>query len=126
MYNRLINTIRLQGSALKKHLESIVNRSILAKPQLLTAEMKMSIDLVIDRLNDAIKQYIYEYRKRCSDLISRLKNLNPCDVLSRGYSVTNRMRDGKILTDSKDVDPGEYVKTTLHTGGIVCEVNERE
>jgi len=126
LYSRLISTIKLKESTSRKHLEAIVSRSVLMRPQMLTAEVKMSIDLTTDRLNEAIKRYVSGYRERYIDLRSRLRNLNPGEVLSRGYSIASRLRDGKIVMDSAEVDLGENVKITLYRGGIVCEVNERE
>ncbi|MCL5985909.1 MAG: exodeoxyribonuclease VII large subunit [Actinobacteria bacterium] len=126
LYSRLINAMKLRESTSRKCLEAIVSRSVLRRPQLLTTEVKMSIDLLADRLNEAIKRYVSGYRERCMDLRSRLRNLNPEEVLSRGYSITSRLRNGKILMDSAEVDLGENVKIILYRGGIVCEVNEKE
>ena len=126
LISRLINAMKLNESVSRKHLESIINRSLLRRPQLLTTDMKMSIDLLNDRLNDAIKKYDLNYREKCMDLGSRLKNLNPREVLSRGYSIARRLKDGKILMDSSEVNPGENVNITLYRGNIVCEVSKKE
>jgi exonuclease VII large subunit len=86
----------------------------------------MGIDLLNDRLNDAIKKYDLNYREKCMDLGSRLKNLNPREVLSRGYSIARRLKDGKILIDSSEVNPGDSINITLYRGDIVCEVSKKE
>lgn len=50
-----------------------------------------------------------------------LDNLRPESVLKRGYSITQV--EGKAITNSADVHPGDLICTTLHRGEVISIVN---
>lgn len=50
-----------------------------------------------------------------------LENLRPESVLKRGYSITRV--EGKAITNSADVHPGDLICTTLHRGEVISIVN---
>ncbi|MCC6257107.1 MAG: exodeoxyribonuclease VII large subunit [Chitinophagaceae bacterium] len=50
-----------------------------------------------------------------------LENLRPEAVLKRGYSITRV--DGKAITNSAEVNPGDLICTTLHQGEVISIVN---
>ena len=57
-------------------------------------------------------------------MIESLSNLNPLNILSRGYSVTFRLSDGKIIKDSQGVSMGEEIRTKVYQGEITSKVTE--
>jgi exodeoxyribonuclease VII large subunit len=59
-----------------------------------------------------------------SGLIEKLSSLNPLSILARGYSVTFKMPEGKIIKDTKFIKVGETIKTKVHKGEIVSKVTE--
>jgi exodeoxyribonuclease VII large subunit len=48
----------------------------------------------------------------------RLRLLGPEQVLARGYSITRRESDGKIVRAANEVRPGEKLRTRLQSGEI--------
>ena len=52
----------------------------------------------------------------------QLNNLNPENVLERGYSITYNEK-GNIIRDSKAVKKGDEISTKLKTGLIKSKVN---
>lgn len=59
-----------------------------------------------------------------SGLIEKLSSLNPLNILARGYSVTFKMPEGKIIKDAKYIKAGEIIKTKVHKGEILSKVME--
>ena len=57
-------------------------------------------------------------------IIENLSSLNPLNILSRGYSVTFRLSDGKIIKDSKSVSIGQEIRTKVYQGEITSKVTE--
>ncbi len=55
----------------------------------------------------------------------RLKNLDPKNVLKRGYSIT-RMEDGTVITDSSAVPSGKLIVTELFSGELKSRVESNE
>ncbi len=54
----------------------------------------------------------------------RLSGLNPLSILSRGYSVTFKLPEEKVVKDSKEVKEKDLLKTRLYKGEIISLVQE--
>lgn len=68
---------------------------------------------------------VEERRNRLSVLVARLNALNPLAVLERGYSVTRRLPDFSVLTDTAAVAVGADVSVLLSKGEMVCTVKRK-
>jgi exodeoxyribonuclease VII large subunit len=84
-------------------------------------------------LNQRTKELIFHYRKildKCdSDLqryTSQLESLNPLSVLARGYSITYRLPDEKIVRRPAEVQSGQSVRIRLAEGTLECIVQRTE
>ena len=55
-------------------------------------------------------------------LKTRTELVNPVNILKRGYSIT--MLDGKTLTRSLDVKPGDMIETRLYEGVVISQVEK--
>lgn len=64
------------------------------------------------------------YRLGFENIVSRLEVLNPLSVLLRGYSITYRMADGKVVKSFTQTGPGELVMVRLAEGRLECRVLE--
>ncbi len=56
--------------------------------------------------------------------VSRLETLSPLGVLNRGYSITYRANDRKIVRRSNEVAPGQKVMVRLAHGRLECSVEK--
>ncbi len=72
-------------------------------------------------LNQAIDQAKQKLRLTVNDL----NHQNPLEVLSRGYSLTTKMDNGTVVTNSSDVKSGDAVVTQLKSGRIHAKIFER-
>ncbi len=66
------------------------------------------------------------HRQKFQNCLSRLEALNPLTVLLRGYSITYRMADGKVVTSSTQAGPGERVMVRLAEGRLECLVERAQ
>ncbi|MBS3736440.1 MAG: exodeoxyribonuclease VII large subunit [Candidatus Bipolaricaulota bacterium] len=67
-------------------------------------------------------------RDSLNSLVDRLSNANPTELLKKGYSVTYG-ESGTLVTDCRDVEEGESLKTKLYKGiirSVVTGVDEDE
>ena len=55
-------------------------------------------------------------------MASQLQQISPLKVLGRGYSIVQRLKDGKVLKKSSDIRVGESVKARLSEGEVICSV----
>ena len=58
-------------------------------------------------------------RETLSHVKSALQNLNPMNVLSRGYSITMLADEKKPLNSATEVKQGDKLRTVLHKGEII-------
>jgi exodeoxyribonuclease VII large subunit len=89
------------------------------------------LDLYQSRLLDLARQIYVRTQHLVSlkdsgfkGIIENLASLNPLNILSRGYSVTFRLSDGKIIKDARSVSPGEDIRTRVYQGEITSKVTE--
>jgi exodeoxyribonuclease VII large subunit len=58
--------------------------------------------------------------------LARLHSLNPLAVLARGYSITYRLPQERILVDEAMVQVGERVRVQLARGALECTVARKQ
>ena len=63
-------------------------------------------------------------RAELKTLHAGLESLNPMAVLQRGYSITRRRSDRRILYDPEDVENGEQIETVLAKGEFISKVEK--
>ena len=63
-------------------------------------------------------------RNRVEAVAARLESLSPLAVLARGYSITFKEPEGKILRDVKLIKAGELIRTRLSKGEFAARVEK--
>lgn len=117
----------LEKKALR--LERLTERPVLVRPEELLYSYFLQTDRLQERLQIALPQSIERERLKTGRLIARLDALSPLAVLARGYSLTER--DGRVLTDARQLVVGDTVKTRLAQGSFwstvtaVCQEETR-
>ncbi len=66
------------------------------------------------------------YRLRYEHNVSRLEALSPLSVLLRGYSITYRIANGKVIRSYTETGPGDRVLVRLADGRLECLVDKAE
>jgi exodeoxyribonuclease VII large subunit len=69
---------------------------------------------------------ISEARHQLDSAVGKLEVLNPLAVLTRGYAITYKLKDRRILRKSSEVEVGEAVRIRLGEGSIECRVTATE
>lgn len=54
----------------------------------------------------------------------QLESLSPLDVLARGYSITYRLPDNRVLRTATEVESGQQVRVQLARGTLECTVEK--
>ncbi len=81
------------------------------------------INMLVDREKDIIN--VMEYKiERFQNIVNnkkdRVEDLNPKNILKRGYSIT--LKDGKAVTKSSDLKIGDSVDTIFLKGKVKSEI----
>lgn len=78
------------------------------------------------RLVGNLSTHHRQKKHRLELVASQLHQLSPLTVLGRGYSILQRVKDGKILKQSKDIAVGEAIRARLSEGEVICSVDRVE
>lgn len=76
------------------------------------------------RLQQATEKQFLFFNQRLSAPARALDAVSPLATLDRGYAITRRSKDNKILTNADDVIIGEKIETRLANGSLFCKVEK--
>jgi len=84
----------------------------------------MYLDELLGNLMHSLSNYMRDTRKKVDTLSQRIEDLNPDNILRRGYSITEKKTTGAIVLDSADVREAEALVVRLSKGKIYVSVTE--
>jgi exodeoxyribonuclease VII large subunit len=81
------------------------------------------LELAADR---ALRTRLRQSKQGLDALAAQLDSLSPLAVLSRGYSLTHRLSDARLIRDAADLSPGDLLQTRFAQGRAVSRVERLE
>jgi len=81
-------------------------------------EYQQRIDDLVESLKRSLEFIIQDKRQKFELGISKLEALNPLGILRRGYSITEKLPEHKILRDAKHLKIGDHLSTRLRKGSF--------
>lgn len=126
---RLISTrlVRALWSFLERRQERLeyLERGVSARRMyVLLEEARQRLDYLGERLGAAEQDRLDAMRRRLDMAESRLSSVSPLDTLCRGYCIVKSSRG--IVTEAKDVLPGDILEIVLSDGTLRCRVMDNE
>jgi exodeoxyribonuclease VII large subunit len=110
---RIFETKRQELKYLRSHLKD---------PKRRLEEMAQRLDDAIMRMTQRMSQIMEENRIHLSHLSEKLQALSPLSILSRGYSIVQKIikenEPGPIVKDEMAVKAGDALAIRLHRGAI--------
>lgn len=103
-------------------LNAVAKKLALLNPIVLIHKYREKIDSLAKQIYVRLDHYLKLRQSEFNGLIEKLSSLSPLNILSRGYSITFKMPEVKIIKDAKLIKAGDTIKTRLHLGEIVSEV----
>lgn len=82
--------------------------------------------LIERRLIAAATEMVGKKKTIIERLEGKLAALNPESVLSRGYSITRRLSDKKIVMNENEVKKGMLIESLLYSGSIISRVEGKD
>lgn len=108
------DTLRSLSARLNRQAPATVVRANRIRAEVLAARLRRSM------------RYGLEKRGAQLQTLSRaLAAVGPQQTLDRGYAIVSRQRDGKVLHDASQVDPGERIEARLARGRLEGTVTGR-
>ncbi len=118
--DRLCESVRDRLEHEKKHLHFYRNRI----PALVTNRIyqaRLSLANINNDLSRSVGNLITKRKHQLELLQQRINDASPDTILRKGYSIT--LKDGKIITDAKQVNEGDVLTTRLINSEITSTVN---
>jgi exodeoxyribonuclease VII large subunit len=118
----LFNTLRQQAQRLRHARESLRHRSPVERLHRLGTQTQE----LTKRFELQAGFHLRQKRNRLESLLTALDGLSPLAILSRGYSITRKLPEMRLIKKAQEVDPGAQVQVRLHQGALICRVEETE
>lgn len=99
-------------------------RGMLKNPLDRLLEKQQLLDELGSALNSHMQHVLEMSGEKFNSLAEKLEALSPLAVLSRGYSLSSLVPEGKIIKDVSDIKPNDMVKTILAKGSFLSLVQE--
>lgn len=119
---RLNNRIEAIFSYLTSRIERYRSSPVLTRPYSRIDELAQRLDEVAGRMSLVLSRRIEEAKGRFGLLEGKLFTLNPLAILERGYSITFKHPQGKIVRDTSQVKVEEAIKVKVHRGEMIARV----
>ncbi len=121
---RLLTALRKRSNLARTQLDSLAARRAWRKPLERVRELQRRLDEFSVRSERTMKKGLHEQRQRVQSLAAQLESLSPLAVLGRGYSLTRRSGDRKLVLSVNDIAVGDQITTRLASGQIISQVEE--
>ncbi len=110
----------------REQLDARRARLALLSPRARIRAQQASVKELENRLTRAYRQKIAAKGSAFQQAMQTLEALSPLQILSRGYAIASRRKDGRIIRSSTDIDVGETLFLRVHEGRLLCRVEAKD
>lgn len=118
--NALVNILDTMAQRLTRLRESYA----LKQPLKMVEQYEQMIDDLRKDMAIRIDHLVRMRAENFNLLTQKLEALSPLSILNRGYSISARMADGKIIKTVGDIAVGDKVETKIGKGRFISKVEE--
>lgn len=122
VFSRMSSGINNKIMTLRKELFRFQDAYVLKYPLNFIQLSLQRIDELSHRLNQKIVHILETAQHRFTHLTGTLEALSPLNVLSRGYSISFKLPEMKVVMDMVEINVSDKIQTRLKQGSFVSEV----
>jgi exodeoxyribonuclease VII large subunit len=123
---RLAVGLRSRAMRARSRLDSLARSSVFRRPFQAVFDRARRLDELSARAVRAIRERAKAARSQTDAAAGRLESLSPLAVLGRGYSLTQRTSDGRLIRSAADLSPGDQITTRLAQGQTISRIEQIE
>lgn len=105
----------------RRRLDICLASRLFERPERLFADRRQTVDLMIQRLQQALKGIVTAKQHAFKVAAEKLAMLDPLAVLARGYSIT-RTPNGQVVRRANSVAAGQFLEVVLGQGRLDVQV----
>ncbi len=121
---RLATALVTRMATARARLNALAACRAFRRPLERTQLLSRQLDELQARARRAVDRRLEVARQRAGPARGRLESLSPLAVLGRGYSLTSRVDDGRLVRRANDVRVGDRLRTRLAAGELQSVVEE--
>jgi exodeoxyribonuclease VII large subunit len=119
---RLLIALRSRATSSRMRLDALAGSRVFRRPLERVQLLGRGLDELSRRLSRATNRIAEVARGKVEARAAQLESLSPLAVLGRGYSVTIRESNGRVVRDAAELVPGEAIITRLGRGEAASRV----
>jgi exodeoxyribonuclease VII large subunit len=123
---RLLAALRSRTAAARARLDAVARHPVFRRPLERVHELGRRVDELDARLARLVRRHLQLARGRTEAAAARLESLSPLAVFRRGYSLTQRTADGRVVRDAAELAGGELLTTHFARGRALSRVEQTE
>lgn len=123
-HHRMTQSLLRQMQWLKRRVKDLAQRPVLARPQEILRMRSQMLDQLEERMQRLMKHRVQLLHAKLSERASALEALSPLSVLTRGYSIAQRISDDVVITDADQVKRHELLRIILKNGELTTKVED--
>ena len=123
---RLAGALRARVESARSRLDALARHAAFRRPYQRVFDLSRRLDELDARALRAVRGLVRLARQQADTAAGRLESLNPLAVLGRGYSLTQRTADGRIIRAASELAPGEQIATRFAQGRSISRVEKIE
>jgi exodeoxyribonuclease VII large subunit len=121
---RVAAALKARVTHARSRIDALADARVFRRPLDRVHDLTRQVDELQMRLVRAVQQCCVRSRECLSGLSGRLESLSPLSVLRRGYSLTHRTDDGRLVLNAKDTTVGDRITTRLAHGSVVSRIEQ--
>ena len=123
---RLAAGLRRRALLARAKLEALASHRLFRRPLDPIHEWVRRLDDLSTRAQRAMNGRLQRSHQQCAQLTTQLESLSPLGVLRRGFSLTTKLENGKLIRDAAQLTVGEPIVTRLGQGQATSRVESIE
>lgn len=126
LQHRLKTALATRLAHARHRLDSLASRPSLCRPLEAINLRGRRLDELALRLKSASQGILRDRRSALETMAGKLESLSPLGVLGRGYSLTFREGESKLITSAEKLKPGQRIVTRFQQGTAISLVEQVE
>jgi exodeoxyribonuclease VII large subunit len=123
---RMAGGLRARAMSARSRLDAAARHTVFRRPYQRIFDMGRRLDELAARSLRAVRASARLARHKIETTAERLESLSPLVVLRRGYSLTQRVSDGRLVRSAAELEPGQRISTRFADGQAVSVVEKIE
>jgi len=124
LQRRIVSMLRSRATAARHRVEQLARSRVLRNPRALIYDLSQRLDELSQQSLRAVCRRMSKARDQLGAVACRVEALSPLAVLGRGYSVTTREDDDRLIQNPTQVKAGDSIITRLADGQLRSIVAE--